>query len=74
MTEGKPDLGVACRGCKVIYKRLLVHLNSKNGMPCKALYREEELVKPSKSKNHYAKNQTQILEKKKSFIWTINKK
>jgi hypothetical protein len=67
MTRENLDSGVECRGCKAIYKRLLVHLNSKNGMSCKALYGEDKLVRPSKSNKYYEKNKAQILEKRKKY-------
>ena len=43
-------LNIACKGCSKIFKRLLVHLNSKNGLGCKSFYNPKELEKPNKWK------------------------
>ena len=54
---------VVCKGCSKVFKRLLVHLNSKNGSNCKLLYSVEELEKPNKWKVYYEKNK----EKKRNY-------
>jgi hypothetical protein len=58
---------VVCRACCKTFKRLLAHLNSKNGNLCKSFYTEEELRKPSKSKVFYDKHKKKILDKKKKY-------
>jgi hypothetical protein len=54
-------LNIACKGCSKVFKRLLVHLNSKNGLVCKSFYSPEELEKPNKWKAYYEKNKEKIL-------------
>ena len=60
-------LNIACKGCSKLFKRLLVHLNSKNGLECKSFYSPEELQKPNKWKAYYKKNKEKILEMKKEY-------
>ena len=58
---------VTCKGCLKIYKKLLVHLNSKNGAKCKAFYSSEEMEKPNKWKVYYERNKEKILARKKAY-------
>ena len=61
----KTENSTTCRGCKRQYKRLLPHLNSKNGKRCRDLYTEQELEKPSKEKKYYDQNREKLRAKKK---------
>ena len=60
------EANIICRGCSKTFKRLLLHLNSKNGGACKLLYTNEELEKPSKAKTFYEKHKMEIKEKRKA--------
>ena len=66
-TSSSEPQNIACKGCAKVYKRLMVHLKSKNGQLCKSLYSPEELDKPNKWKAYYEKNKKKILEKQKEY-------
>jgi hypothetical protein len=66
-TSSSEPQNIACKGCSKVYKRLLVHLKSKNGHLCKSFYSPEELDKPNKWKAYYEKNKKKILEKQKEY-------
>jgi hypothetical protein len=58
---------VVCKGCLKQFKRLHVHLRSKNGSKCKSLYNENDInpEKANRSNTYYQKNKEKILLKRK---------
>jgi len=71
-TETKNDTTI-CRGCEKPFKKLLSHLNRKEGSKnCREFYTSQELQRANKQKTYYEQNKEQIRERHRK-TYELNK-